>query len=327
MRQRLHAERVALDDAGHDRREPVVVIFGRAHDGAHLRHVEIFELAPERVHHQFRRQRLHELIGAAQQRLPQLDRPIDRLAARQHGRGVDLLLGDAVEFAPLAGRRKRLERQAVRVDDAVAGLARCVLAVLLEPCAYRLRLLAGRRREIRFDVRRRRRGRRAHELVEHPGAAQHRRRAVAVRGAQQHCAFAEQAAARVVLDGHAAELRAVHRPHAVVAREPLVDERVVGCQQLVHVTVLEQDARDEELDLLREVVAQLVAELGEQPLVGHDGLELVDVEPTQRESRDERLRARIGQHALDLAAIRRPDRRARPRPRASGAPRRGRGSR
>ena len=51
---------------------------------------------------------------------------------------------------------------------------------------------------------------------------------------------------------------------------------------------------------LREVVAQLVAELGEQPLVGHDGVELVDVEPAQREARDERLRARIGEHALDL---------------------------
>ena len=51
---------------------------------------------------------------------------------------------------------------------------------------------------------------------------------------------------------------------------------------------------------LREVVAQLVGELGEQPLVGHDGLELVDVEPAQREARDERLGARIGEHALDL---------------------------
>ena len=51
---------------------------------------------------------------------------------------------------------------------------------------------------------------------------------------------------------------------------------------------------------LREVVAQLVAELGEQPLVGHDGVELVDVEPAQREAGDERLGARIGEHALDL---------------------------
>ena len=51
---------------------------------------------------------------------------------------------------------------------------------------------------------------------------------------------------------------------------------------------------------LREVVAQLVAELGEQPLVGHDGVELVDVEPAQREARDERLGARVGEHALDL---------------------------
>ena len=38
------------------------------------------------------------------------------------------------------------------------------------------------------------------------------------------------AGGRIVLHGDAAKLRAVHAAHAVMAREPLVDERVVGRQ-------------------------------------------------------------------------------------------------
>ena len=69
MRQRLHAERVALHDARDERGEPIVVVRRGAHDSAHLRHVVVLELAPDRIHHELLRDRLHELIGAIEQRL------------------------------------------------------------------------------------------------------------------------------------------------------------------------------------------------------------------------------------------------------------------
>src|SRR5580692_11593798 len=48
----LHAEGIARDDAGHDGREPVVLIRGPANHGTHLRHIVIPELPPEGIHHE-----------------------------------------------------------------------------------------------------------------------------------------------------------------------------------------------------------------------------------------------------------------------------------
>ena len=53
------------------------------------------------------------------------------------------------------------------------------------------------------------------------------------------------------VERHAAELAAVDVRHAVVLRQPLVDERVVGGQQVEHVAVLAHDAGEEELGLAR----------------------------------------------------------------------------
>jgi hypothetical protein len=82
VRQRLHAEGVARDDPGHDRCESVIVVLGRAHNRAHLRHVEVLELAPERIHRELRRQRLRELIRPAQHDLPQRNGAVDDFTAR-----------------------------------------------------------------------------------------------------------------------------------------------------------------------------------------------------------------------------------------------------
>ena len=61
---------------------------------------------------------------------------------------------------------------------------------------------------------------------------------VAMRGHQQHRALAEQAAARVVVQRHAAEIAAEDVRDAVVPRQPLVDEGVVGRHQIEHAAVL-----------------------------------------------------------------------------------------
>ncbi len=142
----------------------------------------------------------------------------------------------ASNVAPLARHGEILQRQAERIDHAVAAVA------ARRPCdaarAARAPSSASRPRGVvRFglDARRRRRGRRAHELVEHPGAAQHRRRAVAIGRAQQHGALAEQAAPRVASTVTRRNCGPCTPADAVVARQPLVEEGVVGRQQLVHV--------------------------------------------------------------------------------------------
>ena len=103
-----------------------------------------------------------------------------------------------------------------------------------------------------FDVGRRRRRRRAEDVLENPRAAQHRRRAVGVRRGQQHAALAEQPPAIRIGQRHAAELLAAHVRNAVVQRQPLVHERVVRGQQVEHAAVLAHDALDEQLDLFAE---------------------------------------------------------------------------
>ena len=69
---RLHTERIAGHDTGNNCRQPVIIFCRAADNGAHLRHIEIFELAPQSIHHQFRSQRLRELIGSLKEFLPQL---------------------------------------------------------------------------------------------------------------------------------------------------------------------------------------------------------------------------------------------------------------
>ena len=79
---------------------------------------------------------------------------------------------------------------------------------------------------------RRRRHRRAEQVLENPLAALHRRRAVAGRRDRQDAAVTEQPAARAVGQRDAPEAAAADVGDAVVPREPLVDERVVGVEQI-----------------------------------------------------------------------------------------------
>ena len=65
---------------------------------------------------------------------------------------------------------------------------------------------------------------------------------------------------------YAPELAAVDARYPVVAREPLVEERVVRRQQVENVPIFAHDALEEHLRLARERLAQVVVEIGE--LVG-----------------------------------------------------------
>ena len=97
-------------------------------------------------------ERLHELVGRAEQRLRAARPGRYGSASREIRRGVDRLAGCLVELAPLARDGEVFEREAVGIDHAVAPLQVWSAAMLLEPRADGLRPLALGRREIRLDA-------------------------------------------------------------------------------------------------------------------------------------------------------------------------------
>src|SRR5262245_32190256 len=86
---RLHSEGIACDDARNNRRQPVLVFRGAANNGPHLRHIEIFEFASQRIHHQLLSHRLWKLGGVFEQSLPQPGGTVYLLAVGQHSLGID----------------------------------------------------------------------------------------------------------------------------------------------------------------------------------------------------------------------------------------------
>ena len=113
--------------------------------------------------------------------------------------------------------------------------------------------------------------------------------------------MAEQAPALLaVRQRDAPEPRPVDAGDAVVACEPLVDEGVVGVEQIQHAAVLVQGAGQEQRGLLPERLDQVVVEVGERYRVAGHVLQVAQVQPLDGEVVDERPRARLGQHAPDL---------------------------
>ena len=82
-----------------------------------------------------------------------------------------------------------------------------------------------------------------------------------------------------LVTAHAPEVAAVHVRDAVVPREPLVDERVVGVHQVEHAAVLAHDAAEEQLGLALEGLAQVVVEVGEDEQVRIPVAQLAQEQP------------------------------------------------
>ena len=95
----------------------------------------------------------------------------------------------------------------------------------------------------------------------------------------------------------APEVAALDVGNAVVPREPLVDERVVGAQQVEHVAVLAHDAVEEQLGFPAKRLPQVVVEIGKA--LRRARTHVAEIQPLPREIRDERG-ARIGHHPPDL---------------------------
>ena len=154
----------------------------------------------------------------------------------------------------------------------------------------------------RRDVRRRRRRRHALNVLEDERAAQHRRRAVRIRGRHQDGALAEQAPARRLLELDPPEPIAFHVGDAVVQRDALVEERVLRSQQIDDAAVFPEDAVGEQRQLGAEIRARIASagRIREHRRVRHDLVEALHVEPLVHEVARQRHRTRIGEHALHL---------------------------
>ena len=165
---------------------------------------------------------------------PHRDDAIDGRAVGELAGRVDA--GALVVGAPRAHGVEVLERKAERVHHLVTARAHRIRAMLLHALAHGPGLLALvlERRHVGW----RRRRRRAEQVLENPFAAQHRRGALGVRRDRQDAAVPEQPLSGLVGDRHAAKTAAVDVRNAVVPRQPLVDERVVGAQQIEDAAIL-----------------------------------------------------------------------------------------
>ena len=83
-------------------------------------------------------------------------------------------------------------------------------------------------------------------------------------------------------------------------RQPLIDERVVGIQEIHHAAVLTHDAVEEQGCLVLHRLPKVVVEIGEGFQVRNGVLEISQVQPLLGEIGDERLGSRVSQHSLDL---------------------------
>ena len=148
---------------------------------------------------------------------------------------IELIGSACFRVAPASGRH-RSARARSPADPSARGRSRRPDCCGAAPSARAARsgLLLPSFSFQRRHVRRRRRRRRAEQVLEHPLAAQHDRGPVGIGGHRQDARLAEQPLPRRIGHGDAAEVAAVDVLDAVVPREPLVQEGVVGAQQLEH---------------------------------------------------------------------------------------------
>ena len=199
---------------------------------AHGRHVVVLRLAADAVHQQLLGHRRDEHIAAREHRLAQAGGPVDRRAVHELAGRVDL---DAfvrqLRQRPMASKfsSDRPIGSMILWQPAHAGLARCCsmrsrtdfgVAVGFSSSGGTSGGGVGAGLPSRFS--------RIH-LPRMTGDVR-----LAFDVTSSRLPWPEQAATRVDRHRHAAEVGAVDVRDAVVPGEPLVDERVVGIEQIEH---------------------------------------------------------------------------------------------
>jgi hypothetical protein len=101
-------------------------------------------------------------------------------------------------------------------------------------------------------------------FFKHPCSSQYRRRAIAIRSAQQHSAFTKQSETLLVGQCDLAELRAGHARNSVVSSQTFIQEGGVAGQKFDNASIIREDAADERFRFRREIMSQFVFERGKQ---------------------------------------------------------------
>ena len=81
---------------------------------------------------------------------------------------------------------------------------------------------------------------------------------------------------------------------------PLINEGVVGGQQIQYVVVFVENAAHEQVGFLAQGLAEIVIEIRKLLRVGEGVLEVPQEQPLRREVGHQRIRARVGEHAPHL---------------------------
>src|SRR3989442_8323230 len=110
--------------------------------------------------------------------------------------------------------------------------------------------------------------------------------------AQQACSFA--------FNRHPSKARAIDVSDLVMPRQPFVHIRVVGRQQVDDAVVLAHLARQEQLSLSLESLAQVVVKLWKGVDVRLHAPKAADLQPLFSKILHERARTTVAEHATDL---------------------------
>ncbi len=179
-------------------------------------------------------------------------------------------------------------------------------AVQRQPLAHGLRRFLAKRREVRLHARAAAASAACRAVLHDPRAAQHRRRAIGIR--RRHAARCPCRTSPSGSRSSSSTRRnrvAADIANAVVAREPLVHERVVRREQLRDAALRRRAGccPTNSSHLLDERFAQVFVEIRIQLRIGVDDVDVAHAEPLEREVRDERLRPRVREHPLDLGFV------------------------
>ena len=85
-----------------------------------------------------------------------------------------------------------------------------------------------------------------------------------------------------------------------MARQPFVQERVIGVEEVKDAAILAKNAADKKFCLALHGLAEVIVEIGKGAGIRRDGAQVTQEEPLIGETGHKRLRARIGEHALYL---------------------------
>ena len=112
--------------------------------------------------------------------------------------------------------------------------------------------------------------------------------------------MSEEAATASIRKAHPPEVVAVNVRDLIMARQPLVDERIVRGQQLQNATVVLQLTRDEQLGLLLHGVTQVLVEVREGIHIGNDARDFSQLQPLIGKIIDQGARAGVAEHPPNL---------------------------